>query len=97
MTQPDPNEALSQNFMMLGLLVASENANTQTNTQTDRKDSCFISIDYNRSFDTNKHLNNNFTWWHSENHGRLKNQASLGSSVSNLGVTKLVSDPHQVL
>ena len=33
MTQPDPNDALSQNVMMLGLLVASENANTQTNKQ----------------------------------------------------------------
>ena len=41
MTQPGPNVALSQNFMMLGLLVASENANKHTNTQ----DSCFISID----------------------------------------------------
>ena len=27
MTQPGPNDTLSQNFMMLGLLVASENTN----------------------------------------------------------------------
>ena len=29
MTQPGPNYALSQNSMMLGLLVASENVNKQ--------------------------------------------------------------------
>ena len=46
MTQPGPNDALSQNFMMLRLLVASENVNKQTYTQ----DSCFISIDVDKSF-----------------------------------------------
>ena len=30
MTQPSPNDALSRNVMMLGLLVASENANNHT-------------------------------------------------------------------
>ena len=30
MTQTGPNDALSQNFMMLGLLVTLENANKQT-------------------------------------------------------------------
>ena len=34
MTQHGPNEALSPNFMMMGLLVTSENANTQTNRHT---------------------------------------------------------------
>ena len=38
MTQPGPNDALSQNFMMLGLLVASENVNRHT----DRKDSYYV-------------------------------------------------------
>ena len=33
MTQTDPNDALSQNVMMLGLLVALENANRQTHPQ----------------------------------------------------------------
>ena len=32
--------------MTLGLLVASENANRQTEKHTNRQDSCFISIDY---------------------------------------------------
>ena len=35
------NDALSQNFMKLRLLVALENVNTQTHPQ----DTCFISID----------------------------------------------------
>ena len=30
MTQPGPNDALSQNFMMLGVFAASENMDTQT-------------------------------------------------------------------
>ena len=42
MFEPGPNDALSQNFMKLGLLVAEKNVNRQTN----RQDSCFISIDY---------------------------------------------------
>ena len=41
MFEPGPNDALSQNFMKLGLLVAEKNVNRQTN----RQDSCFISID----------------------------------------------------
>ena len=41
MFQPGPNDALSQNFMKLGLLVAEKNVDRQTDTQ----DSCFISID----------------------------------------------------
>ena len=45
MFQPGPNDALSQNFMKLGLLVAEKNVDRQTNTHTDRQDSCFISID----------------------------------------------------
>ena len=49
MFQPGPNDALSQNFMKLGLLVAEKNVDRQTNRQTDRQtdrqDSCFISID----------------------------------------------------
>ena len=44
MFQPGPNDALSQNFMKLGLLVA-EKKRGQTDTHTDRQDSCFISID----------------------------------------------------
>ena len=31
MFQPGPNDALSQNFMKLGLLVAEKNVDTQTN------------------------------------------------------------------
>ena len=34
MYQPGPNDALSQNFMTLGLLVAEKNVDTQTDTQT---------------------------------------------------------------
>ena len=41
MFEVGPNDALSQNFMKLGLLVASENVDRHTDTQ----DSCFISID----------------------------------------------------
>ena len=41
MFQPGPNDALSQNFMYLGLLVAEKNVHRQTH----RQDSCFISID----------------------------------------------------
>ena len=44
MLQPGPNDALSQKFMKLGLLVA-EKKRGQTDRQTDRQDSCFISID----------------------------------------------------
>ena len=44
MFEPGPNDALSQNFMKLGLLVA-EKKRGQTDTHTDRQDSCFISID----------------------------------------------------
>ena len=40
MSQLGPNDALSQNFMKLGLLVADKNVDTQTN----RQDSCFLSI-----------------------------------------------------
>ena len=40
MFQPGPNDALSQNFMDLGLLVAEKNVDTQTDTQ----DSFSISI-----------------------------------------------------
>ena len=42
MTQTGPNDTLSQYFMMLGLLVASENANSQTHKQTNK---IHISID----------------------------------------------------
>ena len=50
MFQVGPNDALSQNFMKLGLLVAPENVNTHTHTDrhTDMlytQDSCFINID----------------------------------------------------
>ena len=46
MLQPGPNDALSQNFMKLGLLVAEKKrGQTDTHTHTDRQDSCFISID----------------------------------------------------
>ena len=41
MLQPGPNDALSQNFMKLGLLVA-EKRRGQTDRHTDRQDSCFI-------------------------------------------------------
>ena len=34
MFQQGPNDALSQNFMKLGLLVAEKNVDRQTNTQT---------------------------------------------------------------
>ena len=34
MTQRGPNEALGQNFMKLGLLVAEKNANRQTDKHT---------------------------------------------------------------
>ena len=44
MFQPGQNDALTQNFMKLGLLVAEKNVDTQTNQQ-DSDDSCFISID----------------------------------------------------
>ena len=44
MFQVGPNDALSQNVMELGLLMASENVNRQTDRQTDTQDSCFISI-----------------------------------------------------
>ena len=44
MSQPGPNDALSQNFMKLGLLVA-EKKREQTDRQTHTQDSCFISID----------------------------------------------------
>ena len=44
MTQPGPNDALCQNVMMLGFLVASENANIQT----DKHDS-LVYIDYEKS------------------------------------------------
>ena len=45
---PGPNDALSQNFMKLGLLVAEKKrgqTDTQTHRHTDTQDSCFISID----------------------------------------------------
>ena len=45
MFEPGPNDALSQNFMKLGLLVAEKNVDRQTNPQ----DSCFISIDVSRN------------------------------------------------
>ena len=35
--------------MKVGLLMASENDNRQTDRQTDRQDSCFISIDWGNS------------------------------------------------
>ena len=41
MFEAGPNDALSQNFMKLGLLVAGKNVDRQTH----RQDSCFISID----------------------------------------------------
>ena len=44
MFEPGPNDALSQNFMKLGLLVA-EKKRGQTDRHTHRQDSCFISID----------------------------------------------------
>ena len=37
-----PNDDLSRHFTKVGLLVAEKNVNTQTDT----KDSCFISIDH---------------------------------------------------
>ena len=53
MFQPGPNDVLSRNFMKLRLLVASENANRQTDIHTYRQNSCFISIDYLKwKFDT---------------------------------------------
>ena len=40
------NDALRQNFTTLGLLVAEKKrGQTQTHTQTNRQDSCFIIID----------------------------------------------------
>ena len=36
MFQPGPNDALSQNFMKLGLLVAEKNMDIQTDRQTDK-------------------------------------------------------------
>ena len=51
MFEPGPNDTLSQNFMKLGLLVAEENVDRQTDTHTDRQDSCFISIDYEHTMD----------------------------------------------
>ena len=48
MFEPGPNDALSQNFMKLGLLVAEKNVDRQTDRHTHRQDSCFISIDLYR-------------------------------------------------
>ena len=49
MFQPGLKDALSPNFMKLGLLLAEKNVDTQTDThtdtQTDTQDSCFIGID----------------------------------------------------
>ena len=43
MFQPGPNDALSQNFMKLGVLVVDKNVDGQTDKHRDRQDSCFIS------------------------------------------------------
>ena len=45
MFEPGPDDALSQNFMKLGLLVAEKNVDRQTHKHTNTQDSYFISID----------------------------------------------------